>query len=188
VVELLDDHTLVTLTGAGGSGKTRLALQTAAELVDEHPDGVWLEASRSKQASRFTRSASTSFSRLSTRASCGKRRRGRFFMLETLREFAAERLAESTKADTLYRAHADWVKELALVARAELRGGRQVEFLDQLSAEHPNIRAALSYAISSDDAPLALAIAGSLGRFWVSAGMTVRAGSGLTPLSLCRTP
>jgi predicted ATPase/class 3 adenylate cyclase len=33
---------LVTLAGAGGSGKTRLALQAAAELVDRTPDGVWL--------------------------------------------------------------------------------------------------------------------------------------------------
>ncbi|HYK26709.1 MAG TPA: adenylate/guanylate cyclase domain-containing protein, partial [Streptosporangiaceae bacterium] len=33
---------LVTLTGAGGSGKTRLALQSAADLVDASPDGVWL--------------------------------------------------------------------------------------------------------------------------------------------------
>jgi predicted ATPase/class 3 adenylate cyclase len=41
LLDLLDDHRLVTLTGAGGSGKTRLALQAAAELVDEHPDGVW---------------------------------------------------------------------------------------------------------------------------------------------------
>ena len=41
LLALLKDHRLVTLTGAGGSGKTRLALQTAAELVEEHPDGVW---------------------------------------------------------------------------------------------------------------------------------------------------
>jgi len=33
---------LVTLTGAGGSGKTRLALQVAAELADETHDGVWI--------------------------------------------------------------------------------------------------------------------------------------------------
>ncbi len=36
------DVRLVTLTGAGGSGKTRLALQVAAELLDDFSDGVWL--------------------------------------------------------------------------------------------------------------------------------------------------
>ena len=38
----LRDSRLVTLTGVGGSGKTRLALQTAAETFDDFPDGVWL--------------------------------------------------------------------------------------------------------------------------------------------------
>jgi predicted ATPase/class 3 adenylate cyclase len=39
---LLGDSPLVTLTGTGGSGKTRLALQAAADLLDGNRDGVWL--------------------------------------------------------------------------------------------------------------------------------------------------
>ncbi len=38
----LHEHPLVTLTGSGGTGKTRLSLQVAADLLDQFPDGVWL--------------------------------------------------------------------------------------------------------------------------------------------------
>src|SRR5438270_5655488 len=42
VRELVMGERLVTILGTGGAGKTRLALQVAADLVDEFPDGVWL--------------------------------------------------------------------------------------------------------------------------------------------------
>ena len=41
VGRLLSDHRLVTLTGAGGCGKTRLAVQAASEILDRFPDGAW---------------------------------------------------------------------------------------------------------------------------------------------------
>jgi predicted ATPase/class 3 adenylate cyclase/DNA-binding CsgD family transcriptional regulator len=42
VVELVRTHGLVTLTGVGGVGKTRLSIEVGASLADEHPDGVWM--------------------------------------------------------------------------------------------------------------------------------------------------
>ena len=41
VGELLSQSRLLTLTGAGGAGKTRLAIQLAAQLTGEFSDGVW---------------------------------------------------------------------------------------------------------------------------------------------------
>src|SRR5258707_14500033 len=40
--ELVTAHRLVTLTGAGGAGKTRLAIEVARRSIDAFPDGVWL--------------------------------------------------------------------------------------------------------------------------------------------------
>ena len=39
--ELLKDNRLLTITGTGGAGKTRLSLQTGADMIDDFPNGVW---------------------------------------------------------------------------------------------------------------------------------------------------
>ncbi len=65
----------------------------------------------------------------------------RFWMLETLREYAAERLDASGEAERMRRRHADYFTELASQAEPHLRRDEQ-EWLDRLERERDNIRAA----------------------------------------------
>jgi tetratricopeptide (TPR) repeat protein len=83
-------------------------------------------------------------------------------MLETIREFAAERLRESGEAAELGAVHANWVLAFAQETTAELHGPRQVEGLDRLEAELGNVRAAL--ASTSPEGRLRLGTA--LSWFW----------------------
>src|SRR3712207_7294938 len=56
VGRLLAMTRLLTLTGAGGSGKTRLALEVARDLVGAYPDGMWLAELASLSQGEFVRS------------------------------------------------------------------------------------------------------------------------------------
>jgi predicted ATPase len=91
---------------------------------------------------------------------------GRYWMLETIREYAGEQLETVERAVEVREKHAAWVEALALEASGELRGERQLESLDRLTVEHANISAALAFAVDAGDARRALAISGSLGRYW----------------------
>jgi predicted ATPase len=91
----------------------------------------------------------------------------RYRLLETLREYAAERLREAGDEEALARRHAEYYRQFAEDTEMELRGHGQREALARLRAEQPNIRAALSWLSSpSGDIDSALAIAGALGLFW----------------------
>jgi predicted ATPase len=69
----------------------------------------------------------------------------RYLMLETIREFAAERLAGTPQAARLRGAHADAFLALAERAGRPLTGLGQREWLERLDAEHNNIRAAIDW-------------------------------------------
>jgi tetratricopeptide (TPR) repeat protein len=89
----------------------------------------------------------------------------RFFMLETIREYAAERLAEAPDADEIRRRHARFFLALAERAEPELTGPDQIRWLDALEAEHDNFRAALAWA-AEHELDAALRMGGALWRFW----------------------
>jgi predicted ATPase/DNA-binding SARP family transcriptional activator len=93
---------------------------------------------------------------------------GRFAMLETLREYALERLAGDAPA--VRRRHAEWYADFAERVEPELKGRRQAEFFRRLNDEHANLVAAAEFAAAEGDAELSLRIAGSVRLHWLVHG------------------
>jgi predicted ATPase/DNA-binding SARP family transcriptional activator len=91
----------------------------------------------------------------------------RYHLLETVRAYAADRLAEAGEQDAARGAHAGYFVALAERAEPELRARDQVLWLNRLSAEHDNCAAALRFAIDGGDVPLALRLLGALTFFWM---------------------
>jgi predicted ATPase/class 3 adenylate cyclase len=91
----------------------------------------------------------------------------RYWMLETIREFAEERLEDS---EELRSRHADYYLKLGEQAEPELQAGSQATWLSRLDAEHENLRAALAFLRDSGAAAEMLGLAGALYRFWFYRG------------------
>lgn len=91
----------------------------------------------------------------------------RFTLLETIRAYALDRLAESGKEEQVRQRHAEYHLALAEKADPHLRTGGQQVWLDRLEIERGNLRAALAWFIErTADAEAGLQLAGALGRFW----------------------
>lgn len=90
----------------------------------------------------------------------------RFLMLETIREFAIERLMASGASSAMRRAHAVFLTGLVERAEPELRTSAQAAWLERLEREHDNIRAALRWSEETEEIELALRLAGAPVRFW----------------------
>jgi predicted ATPase/class 3 adenylate cyclase len=94
----------------------------------------------------------------------------RFVMLETIHEYAREKLHESGEAAGVSRLHAEYFLAFAEEAEPELEGPDQASWMERLEADHDNFRAALSWLLEAGQAESALRIGGALWRFWKSRG------------------
>ncbi len=90
----------------------------------------------------------------------------RIRMLETIRAYALECLAESGEAERIRQHHATFFLALAERAEPELATPHQVAWLDRLDREHDNLRAALAWSVEVGDVELGLRLAGAMYRFW----------------------
>jgi predicted ATPase/class 3 adenylate cyclase len=93
-----------------------------------------------------------------------------FWMLETIHEYAAERLEESGEGDELRRRHADYYLALAEKAEPHLLGIDPIGWLERLEREHDNVRTALDRFEAAGETQLALRLGGSIWEFWCLRG------------------
>jgi predicted ATPase/DNA-binding SARP family transcriptional activator len=100
----------------------------------------------------------------------------RYRLLETMRAYAGDRLAEAGEADEISARHAAFFLELAERAEPEMRARDQLRWLDKLAAEHDNCAAALRYVIAAGDGRSAVRFVAALAWFWVSRDYDTEAG------------
>jgi predicted ATPase len=91
---------------------------------------------------------------------------GRFAMLETIREFALDRLAASDEANAIRRGHAEHYLAVAQAADLDAARPDQIEWLARLEGEHDNLTAALTFAQESGQWSLYQELLAALGGFW----------------------
>ena len=87
-------------------------------------------------------------------------------LLETIRFFCLERLAEAGETETASAQHAAWYLQFAEDAAPRLSGPEQAAWGARLEAEHDNLRAALTWALDTNQVEQATRLALALWRFW----------------------
>ena len=95
----------------------------------------------------------------------------RFYMLETIHEYAHEKLVESSEIDEIKLRHSQYFASLVAEAEQGLYGPRQGYWLDKLRVEYDNLRTAMDHSLSGADVSLGFQIIGALRYFWYSDGL-----------------
>ncbi|MCD6033409.1 MAG: transcriptional regulator, LuxR family [Thermomicrobiales bacterium] len=94
----------------------------------------------------------------------------RYRLLETIREFALERLTACGDADAARHAHGAYFLVLAEQAAPALSGSQQLVWLTSLETDHPNLRAALEWFRDQEESESLLRLAAALWKFWFIRG------------------
>jgi tetratricopeptide (TPR) repeat protein len=87
-------------------------------------------------------------------------------MLETIREYALERLAAAPEVEDTRRRHTDYFVDLAEELRPQIEGPRGPTVLNQFEIEHPNLHAALTWTVDHGDAGTGLRLVAAMWKFW----------------------
>ncbi|MFE2426289.1 BTAD domain-containing putative transcriptional regulator [Streptomyces sp. NPDC059373] len=95
----------------------------------------------------------------------------RYRLLETIRVYGAERLAEAGEEEALRVAHAEYFIGLALTADQYMRRAEQVHWLRVLAADHDNLHAVLRRAVAAADTARALRMIAALSSYWLLRGV-----------------
>jgi predicted ATPase len=90
----------------------------------------------------------------------------RFAMLETIREYALEKLKASQEEASTKRAHAAWCLVLAEEEAGQQSGAQGTEWLERFALEHDNFRAGLEWLTETGEAEWGLRLGAALFRFW----------------------
>ncbi|SBT43371.1 AfsR/SARP family transcriptional regulator [Micromonospora narathiwatensis] len=96
--------------------------------------------------------------------------RPRYRMLETIREYGLEWLAEEGEVAAARQAHAEYFLQLSEQAEPRLRGPDQVTWLPVLTAERENLLAAFHFACDTGDAAVAVRLAAAVSPLWTVQG------------------
>ena len=104
----------------------------------------------------------------------------RYALLETVRQFAAGRLAASGEDTAVHARLLRWALEVARSAEAALSSAERTGWSDPLSADQASIRAALSWALGGAEPEAGRELAARLARWWIATGRYSEAGQFLT--------
>src|SRR2546423_2491944 len=94
----------------------------------------------------------------------------RYRLLETIRQYAQEKLIEFGEAAHMRRNHRDWYARLAEQAKAETLEARQGSWFERLEAGHEDPRVALGWSLDQQEAETAARIGAGIFRFWLLRG------------------